>query len=124
MERIKIHDERDGTYVELPRTRDIKVKGETVCREFTMADGSLVQDIVGFRLSFYATYDYLEQDVIMRLHKVLRRGGFHKVDHPDVEGGKTGIYKISIPESGIYRFKDGRAYWCGAQLEFVAKEVE
>lgn len=108
----------------MPRTRSLTVGGEEVGKTVTMASGKTVKEVQGYRAKLTASWNWLPQDTIQALHRLLRQGGFFYVQYPDPDKGDTGgMFSISMPESGIFKFQDGAPRWKDVSLEFTAQEV-
>ena len=88
-----------------------------------MASGKLVKDIRGYRPIIKATWDYFPANSLTQLVTMLRQGGFYVVDYPDELGDKSGSFKISYPETKIFKFVDGVPMWHNVELTFTAQEV-
>lgn len=116
----------DGTVsIEMPRTRSLKVGGETVGKDVTMASGKVVKEVKGFRAKLTAEWNWLPAATITQIHRLLRKGGFFMVSYPDPDKGDTqGLFEIAPPESGIFKFVDGKPRWKDVSLTMTAQEVE
>lgn len=110
--------------IDLPLTKSLTIGGEEVGNNIQMASGKMVKEIIGFRTILKAEWNYLPQSTITELHRLLRKGGFFHVQYPDPEkGDASGMFSISMPQSGIFRFKYGKPVWKDISLEFTAQEV-
>lgn len=110
--------------IAMPRTKSLTVGAEEVAKTVTMATGRTVKDIIGARITLHAEWNWLPQDTITAVHALLRQGGFFEVQYPDPELGDTsGMFEISMPESGIFKFVDGAPRWKDVALDFTAQEV-
>lgn len=116
---------RDGrTRVVMPRVRTVKVGGEEVSTEKEMASGKLVKEMRGFRAVVTAQWDWLPARTIRDLHALLRLGGYFSVTYPDpVDGAATGLFSVSYPETGIFRFVGEEPRWHGVSLTMRGQEV-
>lgn len=116
----------DGTTtIQMPRTRSLKVGGEQVGKNVTMASGKVVKEIIGFRTKLSAEWNWLPADTITKIHRLLRKGGFFLVKYPDPDKGDTeGMFEIKPPESGVFKFVDGKPRWKDVSLTMTAQEVE
>lgn len=124
MRNIIIYSKDETEAYTLPSVRDVKNGGENVCKEIQMAAGNFVQYIQGYRPGFSATWDYFPADLLADLTGLLRRGGYFKVDYPDLDGAdKSGYFKITQSQMGVFRYKDGVPIWHGLTLTFVSREV-
>ena len=123
MQTLKIYNAQDAA-IELPRTKKISMGGELVATEVTMVSGRKVQYVQGFRPSFTAEWEWFPNDLLAQLTNLLRQGGYFKVEYPDQDGtDKSGYFAVSYPNTGIFKFKDGRPMWYGVSLVFTAQEV-
>lgn len=123
MQQLKIYNAQ-GAAIELPRTKKISMGGELVATEVTMVSGRKVQYVQGFRTSFTAEWDWFPNDLLAQLTNILRQGGYFRVEYPDQDGtDKSGYFAVSYPNTGIFKFKDGKPMWYGVSLTFSAQEV-
>lgn len=123
MQTLKIYNAQ-GAAIELPRTKKISMGGELVATEVTMVSGRKVQYVQGFRPSFTAEWEWFPNDLLAQLTNILRQGGYFKVEYPDQDGtDKSGYFAVSYPNTGIFKFKDGKPMWYGVSLTFSAQEV-
>ena len=123
MQQLKIYNAQNQV-LELPRTKKISMGGELVATEVTMVSGRKVQYVQGFRPSFTAEWDWFPNDLLAQLTNILRQGGYFKVEYPDQDGtDKRGYFAVSYPNTGIFKFKDGKPMWYGVSLTFSAQEV-
>ena len=119
----KITITKNNISLTLPRTRDISFTCEEVGTETEMASGKLVKDIRGYRPVIKASWDYFPAEDLTKLISLLRQGGFYNVNYPDEAGEKNGRFKISYPETKIFKFVNGVPMWHGVDLTFTAQEV-
>lgn len=123
MEQLKIYSKDEGTAYELPKA-DLKMGGTNVSTEIQMAAGNLVEYVQGFRPTITATWDYFPAELLAQITGLIRRGGWFRVDYPDLDGAdKTGYFKVTASEMGVYAYIDGMPYWHGLTLTFVSREV-
>lgn len=123
MQQLKIYNAQNQV-LELPRTKKISMGGELVATEVTMVSGRKVQYVQGFRPSFTAEWEWFPNDLLAQLTNLLRQGGYFKVEYPDQDGtDKSGYFAVSYPNTGIFKFKDGKPMWYGVSLTFSAQEV-
>lgn len=115
----------DGvTIVTMPRTRKVTDAGAPEYKEITMAGGKTVREMIGFRPGFTYEWDYVPASTIAALVPLLRTGDFLTVDYFDVDGtDSSGLFSVSYPSPGVFRFKEGIAVWHGFQLTIKAQEV-
>ena len=108
----------------MPRVRAVAVGGVEVCNEITMASGKSVKEMIGFRATVAAEWDWLPAATITALHTLLRQGGYFYVEYPDPTGvDKAGYFSVSYPETRVFRFVNGVARWHGVSLTMTAQEV-
>lgn len=120
----KIRITKGNTTIEMPRVRAVSVGGEEVANEIQMASGKMVKEMIGFRTTVTAEWDWLPAQTITDLHTLLRRGGYFFVEHPDpASGDASGMFSISLPESKIFRFNGTEPRWHGVSLTMKAQEV-
>jgi hypothetical protein len=123
LDNIKITKASAGLEVSLPRTKKIQISGENESVQTTMASGKKVSDIIGHRITITAEYDYLPANIMTALMAVVRAGGYCLVEYPDISGDASGMFEISVPSPGIFKFRDNIPIWHGAILNFTAQEV-
>lgn len=108
----------------MPRVRAVKVGGVEVANEITMASGKLVKEMIGFRTTITAEWDWLPAQTITDLHALLRQGGYFAVEYPDpVTGDAIGLFSVSYPETKIFKFNGTSPMWHGVSLTMTAQEV-
>ena len=125
MVNIKIYNKGQTTFLELPKTRDVKNGGEMVYEETTMISGKSVMDIRGYRAGFSATWDWFPNDLLTQVLTLIRQGGYFPVEFTD-DMGNTEIkaYKVSQNgQSSIFTFRNNMPVWHGLTLDFTAQEV-
>ncbi len=122
MDRIKISNQT--TTITMPKVRVVSVGGESVYSEAQMASGRKVRDIVGFRPTVSAKWDWVPASTMAALHAMLRSGEYLFVEYPDpVEGDASGYFDIDYPESETFQFVDGEAKWHNVSLAMTAQGV-
>lgn len=125
LDKIILYSKGRTLKIELPRVKDIEVGGDTVYKETQMASGRKVRDIVGFRVSVKASWEWLPAETIKRVHELLRSGQYIYAEYPDpVKGKGEGLFDISYPESKIFKFNGTEPRWYGITLTMAAQEVE
>lgn len=109
----------------MPRTRSIVYKEEAVAYEVEMASGKIVQDIMGVRPSFTATFDYIPADTLKDILGLLRNGGFFTVLYPSPLGAdEVGVFKIEENAGQkVFKFVNGQPMWHGMTLNFTSQVV-
>lgn len=125
MVNIKIYNKGQTSFLELPKTRDIKISGEMVYEETTMISGKTVMDIRGYRAGFTATWDWFPNDLLTQVLTLIRQGGYFPVEFTD-DTGTTEIKSYKISQSGqaaVFTFRGGMPVWHGITLDFTAQEV-
>lgn len=111
--------------VKMPRTRALTVGGEMIAREVQMASGKMIREVVGFRKILKIEWAWMPEAVMRRIHFIARQGGFVEVEYPDPEQGAcTGVFAMTPPESGIFKFVRGDPMWRDVALTLTAREVE
>ena len=108
----------------MPRTRSLTVGSEEVSKKTTMASGRVVKDIIGSRITLHAEWNWLPPETITAIHALLRQGGFFEVQYPDPElGDASGMFEITMPTSGVFKFENGSPRWKDVSLDMTAQEV-
>ena len=122
MDKITISD--GATTITMPRTKKITIGGENVCKEKTMASGKNVRDVVGHRVIVDGEWDYVPAATMTALITLIRTGAFLFVEYPDSTGDDAdGMFDVSVPSPGIFKFVGGVPMWHGARLKMTAQEV-
>lgn len=122
LDKIRIYNAE--TSVTMPRTREIKVGGKNEYKERTMASGRKVRDITGHRVEITAEWDYVPASDMAALVALIRTGEFLSVDYPDPTGTDgTGLFGVSVPTPGVFKFINGAPMWHGVSLTLTAQEV-
>lgn len=108
----------------MPRTRSLEVGGETVAKEATMASGLLVRDIIGYRKTLRASWEWIPQETLSRLTQLVRSGNAVEVLYPDpVSGDETALFTISIGNAKVFKFIGGEPRWYNVDLDAKALGV-
>ncbi len=123
MDKITIATSDRQTSITLPRVRDVKVGAEEVCNTVTMASGKRVKDMIGYRPTVTAAWDYVPAATLQQLAVMLRSDGFFYVRYPAPEGDAEGTFEIEYPEMSVFRYKDGVAVWHDVTLKMKSREV-
>ncbi len=123
MDKIKIYSIDRQTCIELPRVKDVQVGAQEVANTVTMASGKVVKDMIGFRPSITASWDYLPASILSSLAALLRSGGFFFVEYPSPTGDNDGTFEIQYPTMTVFQYKDGVAVWHDVTLKMTAQEV-
>lgn len=111
MDKITVCNSERTLSITLPRTKDISVGAQAVSKSVTMASGKVVKDIIGYRTSIKASWDYIPADTIASLIGILRGGGFCFVEYPSPSGDDSGYFEIDYPSMSVFGFKNGIAVW-------------
>lgn len=123
MDRIKIYNATKTDSILMPRCR-YSIGGEEVKVTTTMASGKVVTDTIGHRRIITASWEYVPDTDIKKLHSFLRSGAALTVEYDDIVDGPTeGVFVISYPETGIFKFIEGVPMWYGVSLTMTAQGV-
>ena len=109
--------------VTMPLVRSITYSGTSEEVQATMASQQIVTDVVGFRPSVTAEWDWVPADTITALNALLQLGGFFTVTHPTPSGEVTESMIVSFPEFKIFAFRNGVPIWHDVRLTMQAQEV-
>lgn len=112
-----------GTTVTMPRTREIEWQDVEVSRETEMASGLRVKDVLGYRPTLTARWDYIPADVFLALKTLLRRGGYYTVTYPADGADKTGQFAVTASAATVFAFRSGVAVWHDVTLTLESAEV-
>lgn len=123
MDKIKISSVDRSVSVEMPHIKDITVGATEVANTVTMASGKVVKDMIGYRVTIQATWDYVPAAVLTALASLLRSGGFFYVEYPAPTGNASGMFEIEYPSMSIFAYKNGIAVWHDVKLKMTAQEV-
>lgn len=123
MDKIIIYSFDKSSFVTMPRTRQISVGAQAVNKNITMASGKVVKDLIGYRTSVKATWDYVPADTITTLTGILRNNEFCYVKYPSPNGSCEGYFEISYPTINVFAFKNNIAVWHDVTLTMNAQEV-
>lgn len=119
MDKIKIED------ITMPRVRSMETGGEEVVSEKTMAAGNLVRDIIGWRATVTASWEWVPQETLAKVTALARQCRYVTLAYPDpVEGNASGEFKIEIGNQKVFRFRNGEPYWYNVELKATAREVK
>ena len=122
MDRIKLYA-RDGvTTLTLPRCRPtLSYEDETISAK--MASKIIVEDVIGVRPVYTATYGYLPAADLIALNRLVLEGGFHRAVLPGVEGDVDAWFKIEPPSYEVFKYVKGEPMWSNVTLKLTAREV-
>lgn len=123
MDKIRISSADLTTTVEMPRVKDIQVGADEVANTVTMASGRVVKDMIGYRTTVQAKWDYVPAETLTALAVLLRQGGFFFVEYPSPAGDASGMFEIEHPTMAVFQFKNGVAVWHNVKLNMTAQEV-
>lgn len=124
MDNIRIFKKNNEDFIDLPRSRKITYMEEPVVYETEMANGKIVQDIMGVRPVFAVQFDYMPTEILQEVITLLRVGGFFTVVYPSPTGEATGVFKIT-EDAGqkVFKFVNGEPMWYGMKLNFTSQAV-
>ena len=123
MDKITISTTDGRAGVTLPRVKDITVGAEEVCNTVQMASGKLVKDMIGYRPTVTASWDYVPASVLRELAELLRGDGFFYVRYPSPSGDAEGTFEVEYPEMRVFRYVNGTAVWHDVKLKMTSREV-
>ena len=123
MDKIKIASADRSLSVEMPRVKDVVVGAVEVANTVTMASGKVVKDMIGYRATVEAAWDYVPVATLTALATLLRSGGFFYVEYPAPTGPEKGMFEIQYPSMSVFAYKNGEAVWHDVQLKMTAQEV-
>lgn len=123
MDKITIYDSDMTESITMPQVKKISVGAKEVSKTVTMASGKIVKDMIGYRATLSAEWDWLPADTISALAVLLRSGGFFMVEYPSPAGDTSGLFEVDYPTMSIFGFKNGTAVWHDVKLTMTAQEV-
>lgn len=123
MDKIKITSADRSLSVEMPRIKEISVGAVEVANTVTMASGKVVKDMIGYRATLEAVWDFVPASKLTALATLLRSGGFFYVEYPAPTGDASGMFEIEYPSMTIFAYKNGVAVWHDVKLKMTAQEV-
>ena len=123
MDKIKIASADRSMSVEMPRVKDVVVGAVEVANTVTMASGKVVKDMIGYRATVEAAWDYLPVATLTALATLLRSGGFFYIEYPSPTGVEKGMFEIQYPSMSVFAYKNGEAVWHDVKLKMTAQEV-
>lgn len=111
--------------IEMPRTRQIEIGGESVVKTVTMASGKNVMDVIGFRRTISASWEYVPALTLKAIVNLARQGGYVEITYPDSTGkAAVGNFEIEIGQQKIFKFVSGEPMWYNVELKATAQEVD
>jgi len=123
MDKIKISSADRSVAIEMPRIKDISVGAVEVANTVTMASGKVVKDMIGYRATVEAVWDFVPASKLTALAALLRSGGFFFVEYPSPTGDASGMFEIEYPSMTVFAYKGGVAVWHDVKLNMTAQEV-
>lgn len=108
----------------MPRTRNVEVGGELITKTTTMASGRVVEDIVGWKPTVTASWEYVPSDTMQELVALVKLKNRVMLTYPAPDGNQSGEFKIEIGNQKIFKFVNGVPMWQNVTLKAVAVEVE
>lgn len=109
--------------ISMPRTKTLEIGGENVAVEREMASGKYVRDIIGWRTTLEAGWEWLPADTLSRLVALARQGGYVTISYPTAAGDESGKFRITIGNQKIFKFVGGEPMWYNVELSAVSQEV-
>ena len=107
----------------MPRVKDITVGAKEVANTVTMASGKVVKDVLGYRTTVTATWDYVPAATIMALLALMRSTPFLYVEYPSPSGDASGMFEAEYPTLTVFCYRSGVAVWHDVTLTMSAQEV-
>lgn len=123
MDKIKIYNYEKTHSITMPRIKDITVGAEEESKKTTMASAKIVKDVIGYRPTVSASWDYIPAETIKELITLIRKGTFLWVEYPTPTGDDCGYFDIEYPKCNVFCYKNGIAVWHNVSLEMTAQEV-
>lgn len=123
LDKIKIYNYERTQFIEMPKVKDIDVGAKEVANTITMASGKVVKDILGYRPSITAKWDYVPASTIVSLLSLLRANHFLYVMYPSPSGDAAGVFEIDYPTLTVFQYKNGTAVWHDVTLKMSGQEV-
>lgn len=114
---------KGNTSITMPLTRKISYGGISEEKQATMASKKIVTDIIGFRRTVSAEWDWVPAETITALISILRQGGFFSVTYPTPEGTRTDTMSVNFPTLEIFAYRSGVAIWHGVRLDMQTQDV-
>lgn len=111
--------------IQMPRTRTLEVGGEYEANTITMASGKVVKDIIGWRTTLTASWEWLPADVLTAVVAAARAGKFVTITYPDATGKTISKkFTIEIGNQKIFKFIKDTPMWYNVELTATAQEVD
>ena len=107
----------------MPRVKDVAVGAKEVANTVTMASGKVVKDVLGYRTTITATWDYVPAAAIVTLLTLMRSSPFLYVEYPSPSGDASGTFEAEYPTLTVFCYKNGVAVWHDVTLTMSAQEV-
>lgn len=123
LDKIKIYNYEKTKSITMPRIKDITVGAEEESKKTTMASAKIVKDVIGYRPTVSASWDYVPASTIAELINLIRQGTFLWVEYPSPTGDAAGYFDIEYPSCNVFCYKNGVAVWHNVSLDMTAQEV-
>ena len=107
----------------MPRVKDVAVGAKEVANTVTMASGKVVKDVLGYRTTITAAWDYVPAATIVTLLTLMRSSPFLFVEYPSPSGDASGTFEAEYPTLDVFCYRDGVAVWHNVSLSMEAQEV-
>lgn len=110
--------------ITMPQTRTLEIGGEYEAKTETMASGKVVKDLIGWRTTLTATWEYVPAETLTAVIAKARNGHFLKIKYPDSDGSTPErLFSIDIGNQKIFRFIGDKPYWYNVELTATAQET-
>lgn len=123
MDRITIYNSDLSQSLVLPRVKAVQVGAKEVANTVQMASGKVVKDLLGYRATIIASWDWLPASSIVTLVTLLRYSPFLFVEYPSPSGDASGWFEVEYPTMSVFAFKGATAVWHDVKLTMSAQEV-
>ena len=123
LDKIIISDMNRVETITMPRIKKITVGAKEESRRTMMVSGKTVKDVLGYRATIKAEWDYIPVGLAAQLTLLLRRNSFVWVEYPSPTGFADGWFEVGFPSMKVFAYKNGMAVWHDVSLDFTAKEV-
>lgn len=110
--------------VTMPRTRNLNSGGRQESKTITTTSGRIVEEMIGFRATITAYWEWVPADTMTALCGLLRTGKIFNVTYPDQQGIITKPCQVIYPSPGVFKYRQGVPIWYGVNLIITAQEVE
>jgi hypothetical protein len=123
LDKVSISSQDGTTTITMPRVKSVTVGASEVSKSVTMASGKVVKDMIGFRPTVTAQWDWLPANTISALAKLLASGGFFSVKYPAPAGEASGTFEIDYPTMSVFAYKNGVPVWHDVKLTMTGQGV-